>query len=285
MGKALLCGSFQGEFGWELMSWQGYIRKLSHQYDQVIVSGPPGHEPLYADFCDTYLDHSIPGDRDCWKVHADHRLIEALENELDLAAKKLNADRVRPMGLVPIEQQEFHPGYGLCGQVPEARRHDVLFHFRLRHDRGQERNTPAVLAHEIAKRLPKDLRVACIGSKEEAASFEGYTDLRGLPLDELMDVIACSWLVTGPASGPLLLASLCNTPTVSWSTKKWYPAVKMDNKERMTKGWNPLKVPCRVMDEYGFQPPAGEAARAIKEAFAWALPWKQQQSKHRAVSG
>ena len=280
MRDTLLAGSYQGEFGWELMSWQGHIRKLSRDYATTIVSGPPGHSALYSDFCDTYLEHTIPGDRDCWKIHADHRLITALDNEMDALAKKLDADRVKPTQYIPPADQEFlQPGYGYCRVVPDELRYDILFHFRLRHDRGQERNTPAELAADILKRLPKNLRVACIGTKEEAICHPGYADLRGLPLGELMNVIACAWLVTGPASGPLVLAALCSTPTISWSSKRWYPAVKMDNKERMTTGWNPLKVPCRVLDEFGFQPPAIEAAKAIKEAFLWALPWKQQHLK------
>jgi hypothetical protein len=286
MRDTLLAGSYQGEFGWELMSWQGHIRKLSRDYATTVVSGPPGHSALYSDFCDTYLEHTIPGDRDCWKIHADHRLIAALDNEMDALAKKLGADRVKPTRYVPPAEQEFFVrGYGACHRVPDNRKHDVLFHFRLRHDRGQERNTPSELADDILNRLPKELRVACIGTKEEAICHPGYTDLRGLPLNELMDVISCAWLVTGPASGPLLLASLCNTPTVSWSSKRWYQAVKMDNKERMTTGWNPLKVPCRVLDEFGFQPPAIEAAKAVKEAFLWALPWKQQLLRSHAPSG
>lgn len=286
MAETLLAGPWLGEFGWEIMCWQGYVRKLSRDYVTTIVSGPPGHEALYSDFADTYLEHTIPGDRDCWMVHTDSRLTQALENELDAMAKKLGADRFKPTRYIPPAEQEFFkPGYGFCRRVPEERKHDVLFHFRLRHDRGQERNTPSELAAEILKRLPNDLRVACIGSKEEAICYPGYTDLRDLPLNELMDVISCAWLVTGPASGPLVLATLCNTPTVSWSSKRWYPAVKMDNKERMTRGWNPFSVPCKVLDEFGFQPPAIEAAKAVREAFSWALPWKQQHLNTHGVSG
>jgi hypothetical protein len=278
MKKTLLAGTWWGEFGWEIMSWQGYIRKLAENYDRVVISAPPGHEPLYADFCDTYVEHAIAGDKDCWMVHGDHRLKAMLEQDLQKMADDLDADRVKPTGYIPIAQQKFVP-YGNAGHTPPERRFDILFHFRLRHDRGQERNTPEKLALEIRERLNGDLRLACIGSIEESVCPAGFADMRGLPLTELMDVIASAFLVTGPASGPLLLASLCNTPHVSWSSKRWYSAVKMDNKERMTKGWNPFGVPCRVIDEFGFVPPAIEAAKAVKEALHWALPWKQQHLK------
>jgi hypothetical protein len=284
MKTTLVAGSWWGEFGWEIMSWQGYVRKTAEDYDQVVVSGPPGHGPLYADFCDTYLEHALTGDKDCWMIHGDQRLKTMLEDGMQEMAVKLGADRIKPVGYIPLSQQKFIP-YGNATRTPPERRYDVLFHFRLRHDRGQERNTPDELAKEIRERLNGDLRLACIGSPEESICPAGYEDARGLPLDELMDVMATAFLVTGPASGPLLLASLCNTPTVSWSSKKWYSAVKMDNRERMTKAWNPFNVPCRVIDEFGFVPPAIEAVKAVREALHWALPWKQQHLKSHAPSG
>lgn len=284
MASTLLAGPWLGEWGWEIMSWQGHIRKLAEIYDTVIVSAPPSHEALYADFCDTYLGHSLPGDKDCWMLHGDHRLKEALDNELEAMAKKLGAARVQPQGYVHPETQKF-VAYGKPEDVSEERIFDILFHFRLRHDRGQDRNTPETLACDIRKRLPNNLRIACIGSHEESAVFDGYVDMRGIPLQELMDVISRAWLVTGPASGPLVLSALCNTSTVSWSSKRWYSAVKMNNRERMTKGWNPFNVPCKVVDDFGFAPPAIEAAKAVMEAMDWARPWKQQHLKKLGVSG
>jgi len=284
MAKTLVAGPWLGEFGWEIMSWQGHVRKMAQGFDSVVVSGPPGHEALYEDFCDTYLPHFIPGDKDCWKLHCDHRSKEALENELVLMAKQLNATRIKPAGYVAPDHQKLI-SYGNPAKVPDDRVFDILFHFRLRHDRGQERNTPSVLASGIVQRLPKNLRVACIGSKEESVCFPHFKDMRGLPLCELMDVISRAWLVTGPASGPLVLAALCSTPTISWSSKRWYSAVRMNNRERMTKGWNPFHVPCKVLDEFGFQPPAIEAANAIKEALDWARPWKNGHLRGLGVSG
>lgn len=284
MAGILLAGNWCGEWGWEIMSWQGHIRKLAEIYDTVIVSAPPSHEALYTDFCDTYLGHVLPGDKDCWKLHGDERLKGALESELEAMAKGLGAHRVKPAGYVQPETQKFI-AYGNPAAVPEERIFDVLFHFRLRHDRGQERNTPDALARDIRKRIPNNLRVACIGSKEESLSYPGYVDLRGIPLQELMDVISRAYLLTGPASGPLVLSALCNTPTVSWSSKRWYSAVRMNNRERMVTGWNPFNVPCRVIDEFGFAPPAAEAAKAVIESFDWARPWKQQHLKELGVSG
>ena len=46
----LIAGPFLGEFGWELMQWQGYIRYLSKFYKEVIVYGRSSSAYLYKDF-------------------------------------------------------------------------------------------------------------------------------------------------------------------------------------------------------------------------------------------
>ena len=48
--RRLIAGPWCGEFGWELMSWQGRIRELSRSYDETIVCSDDGHQALYADF-------------------------------------------------------------------------------------------------------------------------------------------------------------------------------------------------------------------------------------------
>lgn len=284
MAKTLIAGPWVGEFGWEIMCWQGYLRKLASKYDEVIVSSRPGREALYQDFADTYLPHELTGDRDCWMLHGDGRGKQILEQSIIDMMKKLDADRIFPQGPVALNQQEFIT-YGDASKVREGDRYDVLFHFRLRHDRGSERNTPGSLAKEIRDRLPPGMKIACIGSKEEAACYPGYADRRGIPLEQLLDLIAASYIVSGPASAPCLLASLCKTPHISWSTKRWYSAVKMDNMKRMKEGWNPFRVPCEVLDRWGFQPPAIEAAGAVKGAIEWARDYKRRIWKEQGVSG
>jgi len=46
--KTLYAGPWVGEFGWELMWWNPYIRYMvaTGNYDQVIISGPTGSEYL-----------------------------------------------------------------------------------------------------------------------------------------------------------------------------------------------------------------------------------------------
>ena len=56
----IFAGPFIGEFGWELMFWHGWLRKLKEEVypnSHFIVSSFPGREPLY-EFADEYI--SLP---------------------------------------------------------------------------------------------------------------------------------------------------------------------------------------------------------------------------------
>ena len=56
----IFAGPFVGEFGWELMFWHGWLRKIKQEIypnSHFIVSSFPGREPLY-EFADEYI--SLP---------------------------------------------------------------------------------------------------------------------------------------------------------------------------------------------------------------------------------
>jgi len=53
----LLAGPWVGEFGWELFCWQGYIRKLSKNYNKTYIITRKGNEFLYEDFIDGYFNY------------------------------------------------------------------------------------------------------------------------------------------------------------------------------------------------------------------------------------
>lgn len=48
-----------GEFGWEIMSWVPYCRKLSEGHDKVIVSSFAGMEDLYSDFATDFVPNGL----------------------------------------------------------------------------------------------------------------------------------------------------------------------------------------------------------------------------------
>ena len=59
--KTLFAGPWLGEFGWELLCWQGFVRKVSRGYERTVVYCPAGREALYADFADTVIPHAFKG--------------------------------------------------------------------------------------------------------------------------------------------------------------------------------------------------------------------------------
>ena len=55
----MYAGPWTGEFGWEVMAWQGYVRAMASEYDQVVVCGPSGHQGMY-EFADRYISYDAP---------------------------------------------------------------------------------------------------------------------------------------------------------------------------------------------------------------------------------
>jgi ADP-heptose:LPS heptosyltransferase len=97
------------------------------------------------------------------------------------------------------------------------------------------------------------VKMASIGTQ---AYYPKITaDLRNIPLNETADLLAGAKLAIGPSSGPMHLASLCGTRHIVWTDDKFWSAAKMNNRTRYESMWNPLKTPCTVVDQYGWDPP------------------------------
>ena len=242
--KRLVAGPWVGEFGWELMSWQGYLRAVAPQYDEVVVCAPGGHELLYADFRTQYITYDHPGVKDCWWTRrgtADHTNINRMLAPL--------GEWLRPSHIVPIGEQAFVP----FGDASKGRPADVLVHARAaigtRPGHAWPEERWAILVQGLLKH---GLTVAAIGTA--AACPAGAEDRRGMLLSSLVNDIAAAGVVIGPSSGPLHLASLCRTPHLVWTDRLWYSAIRADNRKRYEELWNPLHTPCRVIDAYGWEP-------------------------------
>ena len=96
----LFAGPFLGEFGWELLCWQGFVRKVSRRYKTVIVYCPEGREALYRDFADRIIPHSFRGTAECDSVKERAIMSQALA-----AAKALvppGADHLTPLGYLSL---------------------------------------------------------------------------------------------------------------------------------------------------------------------------------------
>lgn len=255
----LIVGPWVGEFGWELLSWQGWVRVVAKNYKHVVVSAPRGHEVLY-EMATVLIPHSLGGTKDCW------RGLSLDTFELSKVEKRLSAykgDRLRPASYVHPDMQKF-VRLGNAANVPVERQYDVLIHARRPIGKRSYHAWKAKDAAAVAKSLGS-LRVGCIGTSSEAYEVDEADDLRDYPLNTLCDLIAAARLVISPASGPALLSGLCGTPFLCWTDGGYRSAVKENDDRRVRDSWNPLKTPCRVLVKQDWKPDPGLLVKYAEE--------------------
>jgi len=245
--RRLIAGPWVGEFGWELFSWQGAIRALAPRYDEVIICGPKGHEPLYKDFYNDYLPHEIQGTKDCWHM-ADNG--SSALNSIKDRLRKITGDQVRPVGYVTQNIQK-HIQFGV--KVPD-RCFDIVIHARGAVGTKPQRSWPIEQWNIATAALhARGLRIAAIGN---AALLPVWAeDFRNIPLQDTMNLLASSTMAAGTSSGPMHLTSLCKTPHVVWADKTRYVVENATSRDRYEKIWNPFQTPVKFIDDMGWHPP------------------------------
>jgi hypothetical protein len=254
----LLAGPFLGELGWELLQWQGWVRKQSLAHDRTVISCRRSSRYLYEDFADQFIDAEVAGTPDCWDLkQADVAAQQVAQHRL-ISFGGPSARYLRPTGPVSLENQvfiRFGKRVGPC--------YDVVVHARTRPYRG-DHNWPAASWDQLAAALnAAGLRVAAVGTA--AYCPKGCDDLRSNDLALTCNILASARMVIGPSSGPMHLASLCGTPHLVWTDKKVWSAVGCTNRGRYESVWNPLGTPCRILDEDGWQPPCAAVLSEVKQ--------------------
>lgn len=246
----LFAGPFCGEFGWELMTWQGHLRAIAPDYDEVIVCCPPNHEMMYMDFASWYVNYDPSTVKaNMWMNESQDAaalkgFISTIGGEYVPSEDKLltPSNVWQPyVGLNKWEQLiAIKPQKYIKFGKPEDVGYNVIIHARNRVDWDSGfRNWKRKHCRAVVEALP-NATIACIGTTEHALHIEGTIDLRDLPLDVLFNYMASSKVFVGPISGPTHLATLCGLPQVTWATKQ-------EHKERIEKKWNPFDTPTSVI--------------------------------------
>lgn len=262
--RRLTAGPWFGEFGWELMCWQGFLRQLSDNYDHVTVCAPAQHEALYTDFADVFISHKLDNAADCWRG-LDHKG-EMAKIKLELRA--LNGELVEPTGLVPLNKQRFVK-FGDATRVKFGAKFDVLIHARGTFGKHKHGWSPAHCDQVVKLLQESGVTVGAIGTRAHCP--DAVADYRNFPLQEVMHMMAAAKVVIGPSSGPLHLASLCGTRHVVWTDSRRWSAARCTNRQRYESVWNPLGTPCHIIDQYGWMPPVNEVLKTTLEALT---QWK-----------
>lgn len=267
----ILAGPWLGEFGWELMSWQGYLRQLASQGERIWVISRPGHFALYADFVDRC--HFIEFDPECqgdmWRMSGfnyDQSTTTArVRGVLERVGQALPADthHVMPNRPYRLDEQRF---LRLGKRAVSAC--EIIVHARKRHDSPSvaRRNWPIDNWRALLSELSRQHIVGMIGRRSQTFDVDGLpiVDLRDVDLATLCDQLASCRLVVGPSSGPMHLASICGTKHLVWADNA-NSAIGGNNRDRYEFLWNPFRTPYRLIDRFGFQPPWQVVLAEIEE--------------------
>jgi hypothetical protein len=263
--RHLIAGPYVGEFGYEVMQWQGYVRARRSAYESVHVLTYPGRDYLYEGCSVHHHDVELrtagynygsmePTER--------HRRAHALAAELgltdyDIFDTSLLCTRYHKM---LFWRQEFR----LFREAPKpGGQRDVAFHFRAIDKTGPDRsrNYRRELAEEIVRLgSAAGWRMICVGHPDYSLCPEGVEDLRSVDLRETVAALCSVRLLAGELSGPFHLANLCGVPTAFFADGQW----RIDN----CLGWNPFRVPLYVIANDTMQPPSELVFAKVREALA-----------------
>jgi len=261
--RNLFAGPFVGEFGYELMQWQGFIRARRPHYEQVHVLTYPGRDYLY-EGCRVHhheVDLKAAG---YWYGRLGpaetHRLAAAKAAEIglkdyDIFDTSLLCTRYHKM---LFWRQEFRL---LEEPMVTWEPRDVAFHFRAVQKQGPDhaKNYNPSLADELAWLcLKQGLSVMCVGHPDYAYCAKGCDDWRRTDLRESVAAICSARVLAGENSGATHLANLCGRPTVLWANDQW----RIDYSLR----WNPFRVPIYTAANDTCQPAPERVAHAIVDA-------------------
>jgi hypothetical protein len=251
-----------GEFGWELMQWQGFVRARVRYYEQVHVLTYPGRDYLY-EGCQVHhheIDLKSAGyrygvlSRDKAREMAKNKASEIGLTDYDIFSPSLLCTRYHKA----IWKQNFR----LLEEPPlTATPYDVVFHFRAVQKQGPDayKDYSPAAADELVKRCrERSISVACIGHPSYSYCPPDCEDYRSIDLQRTVAAISSARAVVGKNSGPMHLASLCGKPTIQWAEDQW----RIDFSLR----WNPFRVPIYIASNTESQSPPEVLCDAIANA-------------------
>jgi hypothetical protein len=259
----LFAGPFAGEFGYELMQWQGFVRARRAIYKEVHVMTYPGRDYLYEGCHVHYHDIDLKS-AGYWygrlgpeemRQMADAKAAEIGLKNYDVFNPSLLCTRYHK---ILFWRQEFR----LMREPPLSEKpYDVLFHFRSVQKEGPDhvKNYSSEMADELVQRcIDKGLSVACYGHPSYAYCPKGCVDLRNADLKQSVAAISSARVAVGEASGGMHVANACGKPTIIWGDGQWRitPAFR----------WNPFRVPIYVVTVTTWRPTPEEVCRFILQS-------------------
>lgn len=235
--RTVFFGPWIGEFGWEVATWQAWCRKQARNYDKAYVCSFPDMEALYTDFAE-FVPHGHLTRTDMWipGVHVDYSKVDfSVPSGVDTIVQ-------------PIREFSVDGDFIKFGDKPNEQ-FECLIHVCNHSDpRKHYKNYPIESWQRVVADLPRE--TACIGTGSDLY-IEGTTDLRGIPLDQLMNYMAGCKVVVGGSAGPMHLACFCGATIVVWAPgHKTFVGGPLETRYKTL--WNPFgtKVYYIVADDW-----------------------------------
>jgi len=252
MIKPELITYWVGEFGWELMTFQASIRKLSHKYDITIICRPSSAF-FYEDFAKDII-YFIPlgGQADGFNYTNFVNHNELIDIIYDTSIVNIYNPENPYMSISDKDVKANESFYNnqefiLFEGNPNAQEYDIVIHARNRKLAADVRNwSKKNWEYTIAILQEKGYRICTIGSNNDAMEFKGVDTFVGGTTYDTVGVLNKAKLCIGGSSGAMHLASLCGTPHLVWSESK--------NLIRYTEVWNPLKTKCDFINGWNPDP-------------------------------
>lgn len=245
----LFAGPWTGSLSQELFAWQGMIRKFAKtcKPKRVVVASKAGHEHLYEDFADEFIELSS----EYILKHQDFN--EKTYNDICSEYSLSNLDRwINPFltysKIVAGREESRLSFLPNCSYVKYGKDSDFIKKYDLIiHPKKGDKNWPLEKWSSLIKIT--GLHTACVGNSSTTHFVEEADDLRDRSLKDICSYISKATMAIGPSSGYMHLSSLCNTPHIVWSDLK-------EDCDKYELYWNPLKTKVRVLDySYKRNPP------------------------------
>lgn len=268
----LVVPPFIGEFGWELMNWQGRVRWLARHgpYDRIILCAAPDRRALYRDLCPSGQVVFCPMPTVQWPglPNEDHRvdaygaaispadLAESVERHVRCVCERLGVD----LRVTELLMPEYR------GRLwPSTRAHQLFVNLRVASDA-----TTDIVIVPRRRRLADERNLPRHWWEELASVLRAgglVVEMYEPRIDHAVRQLSRARLAIGASTGGLHLASLCGCPHYVWGSgpeARW-TRMRMTNRQRYETIWNPLGTPC-FYDESGWRPAVGHVAQRARHA-------------------
>ena len=245
-GKTLLVTPYLGEFGWELMNWQGRVRRLATTsgYRRVVICAPADRRPLYAD---------LDGDSGAIFCPVERMALAGEANEdhrVDHAGSAISGDVLRDIAVSMAHRATRH--LSLRDDEVEVLCPDFRSGIWPTHPDAQqfaELRVPSKVTTDVV--LVPRVRQLAARLERRGLVVETYAT----PMSQAIVQLSRARLAAGASTGGLHLASLCRCPHLVWGSGaevRW-TRMGITNRQRYETLWNPLGTACEY-GECGWQP-------------------------------